>query len=209
MLYKDFPIHIVKQKKTKLVCGIGINDAYYQVSVKLDDVVLKCPIYTRWITMLQRCYDEKVHQKYPPYVGCTVDERWHSFMAFREWVLAQPEWEGLQLDKDILILGNKIYGPDTCIFVSRDINTFITNINKGVSGLPIGVRAKNGRYFANIGKNENGKRIWTSHLVDTPDEAFDLYVAKKLEMAHELVNSRNDDKLKASFVDYVKYKLGV
>ena len=59
MLYKDFPIHIVKQKKTKLVCGIGINDAYYQVSVKLDDVVLKCPIYTRWITMLQRCYDEK------------------------------------------------------------------------------------------------------------------------------------------------------
>lgn len=32
--------------------------------------------------------------------------------------------EPVELDKDIKVKGNKVYGPDTCLYVPRTINTF-------------------------------------------------------------------------------------
>lgn len=142
MLYKDFSIIQRDSFSTKLIFGIGINDADYKIQPYVDGKQVTCPIYARWRSMIQRCYQAKFHIRQPTYADCIVDERWHSLMAFRAWVLAQPEWEGLQLDKDILFLDNRVYGPDTCILIPRELNTFLTNINKSSSGLPVGVAKK-------------------------------------------------------------------
>ncbi len=83
--------------------------------------------YRKWSGMLERCYSDKYHQKKPTYKDCTVCEEWHNFQNFAKWIqdkIDSGEYqEGYHLDKDIKINGNKIYSPDTCMFVSPSINS--------------------------------------------------------------------------------------
>jgi hypothetical protein len=43
-------------KHTKLVCGVGFNDAHYLVDRYIDKVKVRCPAYSAWVNMLKRCY---------------------------------------------------------------------------------------------------------------------------------------------------------
>lgn len=88
--------------------------------------------------MLRRCYSVKYQKDFPSYSGCSVSTGWLSFSVFREWMAGQ-EWEGNQLDKDILIPGNKIYCPEACVFVPRQLNLFTTDSNATRGEFPIGV----------------------------------------------------------------------
>lgn len=154
MRYIDFPIlplSIGSYGRRKLIAGVGINDADYQTTPVVDGKQIVCPIYRKWAAIFERCYSEVFQKKHPTYIGCTVDERWHSFMAFREWVLAQPEWEGLHLDKDLLVPGNKIYGPDTCLFISSFINSSLTGLarsDKSIFGP--GIRLHGNGYVVSV-----------------------------------------------------------
>ena len=73
--------------------------------------------YATWKSMLMRCYSDKYHLKSPSYIGCSVCDEWLDFQVFAKWFSVNYE-DGKQLDKDIKIEGNKIYSPDTCLFVS-------------------------------------------------------------------------------------------
>lgn len=85
--------------------------------------------YRVWEAMLQRCYCKFVHKIRPTYVGCSVLPRWHNFQLFCEDIQKLrgfDKWSvdtKYQLDKDILIEGNKIYGPATCMFVHTKENS--------------------------------------------------------------------------------------
>ena len=131
----------------KLLYGVGINDADYVVNrgVYLEERHLngkkkwistwKCPYYTKWKSMIERCYSEKHQITNPAYKDVTVCEEWLTFSNFRKWMVSQP-WQvkegesSLHLDKDILLKGNKVYSPEACVFVSRLVNNFI-NTNRG------------------------------------------------------------------------------
>lgn len=126
----------------KLVYGIGRNDAGYPVSINgliggRNKQLWVCPFYSTWKGMMERCYSQKFQEKYPTYIGCHVVEEWHSFSNFRSWMSGQ-DYEGKQLDKDILHPGNKIYGPEFCVFVSGDLNKFMNSYGAGRGGFPIG-----------------------------------------------------------------------
>ena len=122
-------------KKRKLVWGVGINDADYVVQVseyieerlpsgrKKQKLVWFCPYYSRWSSMLERCYSKKFHERCPTYKGCTVCSEWLTFSNFREWMVTQG-WEDMELDKDLLLRGNKIYSPETCVFIQNKVNSF-------------------------------------------------------------------------------------
>lgn len=43
----------------KIVRGVGINDADYNVAVTVDGVKRYCPYYRTWSNLLSRCYSEK------------------------------------------------------------------------------------------------------------------------------------------------------
>jgi hypothetical protein len=45
----------------------------------------------------------------------------------------------MALDKDILYKGNKIYSPDTCVFVPQEINALFVKNDANRGDLPIGV----------------------------------------------------------------------
>ena len=117
-------------KRNKLVRGVGINDADYNVSRReivngKYKTIWRCPFYATWSDMLVRCYSEKYHLKQPTYKGCTVCDEWLTFSNFKAW-MEQQEWRDKQLDKDLLNEGNKVYCPEWCIFVHRKINSFVT-----------------------------------------------------------------------------------
>lgn len=96
------------------VYGVGfIGDGDY----KPKEHKKKSKFYEVWQGMLQRCYDPKMQERRPTYIGCTVCEDWHNFQNFAKW-MSDKDYAGNHLDKDILIDGNKIYSPETCIFVS-------------------------------------------------------------------------------------------
>lgn len=145
----------------KTICGVGINDADYFVDIKgeLPRVngkrkryqIFLCPYYSTWRTMITRCYSAKLHARQPNYADVRVCDEWHLFSTFRKWMVEQ-EWEGKQLDKDVLGTG-KIYSPSTCVFLPRKINNFVVGDSGTSNVYPLGSG------FVAKGKNFEGKSI--------------------------------------------------
>lgn len=143
--------------RRKLIYGVGVNDAPY--ATEPDKTVngrtinsRKCPYFVLWKAMLRRCYASSVNDN-PTYVGCTVDERWHSFMSFRTWMESQKQhtlWLEesdspvnerkikFQLDKDLLGNG-KLYSPDTCVLIPSTLNSVLSHQKDSTKNLPLGV----------------------------------------------------------------------
>jgi hypothetical protein len=123
----------VKDRLAKTVCGVGyIGDGRYTTSYRLRKP------YHVWRCMLARCYMNL--PKHKAYHGCTVVEDWHNFQNFAAWFDDNYPEEDLryELDKDILKKGNKVYGPETCIFVTKKENLSAKSKNitlmNGVTG---------------------------------------------------------------------------
>lgn len=96
--------------------------------------------------MYQRCYNEGIHKIKPCYKDCTICEEWlNDKYSFYEWVNDGNFYEidgesTVHLDKDILVKGNTIYSPETCLFVPASINSlFGGTAPKKDKGLPLGV----------------------------------------------------------------------
>ena len=164
-------------KRTKIY-GIGINDADYRTGNRAGGGLDSCPYYLAWAAVFRRCYSIKLHNKHPTYIGCTVDPEWHSFMAFRAWMIEQ-DWRGKSLDKDIIKPGNKIYGPAFCCFISKQINTMLSFSSGRKGKYPIGVYKRvSGRYGAQI--SVDGVPVSLGSF-DTPSEASAAYSIAKSE----------------------------
>lgn len=71
-----------------------------------------------------RCMDTINH---PEYEDCAVCEEWQlDKQKFLNWIFKNyytvSSGERIDLDKDILVKGNRIYSPKTCCFVPHSIN---------------------------------------------------------------------------------------
>ena len=132
------------------------------------------PAYKTWTKMLERAYCEKKQLTNPTYIGCSVAREWHCFQNFAEWYESQPfKGKGYQLDKDILVKGNKIYAPDRCRFVPEYLNKILCSNEAKRGVLPMGVAYKAGRYYSKLSKNR--KIFCISGGFETPEEAHEAY----------------------------------
>ena len=166
------------RKKTKLVYGVGINDADYNVTQTVNGKQGMCRFYMAWSSMLERCYSQQFTARWPTYIGCSVVKEWLTFSNFKSW-MEQQDWEGKQLDKDIIIPGNKVYGPENCVFVTGRINTLLTDNAAGRGRYPIGVCLKktSGKFQASIRKY--GKRHFLGYHA-TKEAASAAYITAKV-----------------------------
>ena len=150
--------------------------------------------YNKWLGMLQRCFDNKYKEKNPTYKDVTCCNRWLCFANFLEdfEILKQEyNWnkdEKLQLDKDILHKGNKMYSLENCILVPNWINNLFIKSNASRGEYPIGVR-----YHKQTKKYEaqcriNGKFIGLGYY-NTPEETFNAY---KMAKENEIKRVAND-----------------
>ena len=144
-----------------------------------------------WVSMLERCYDPKLQEKYPTYNGCIVEDNWLNFQHMCEWLdenYYEIPGEKMCLDKDILYKGNKIYSRETCIFVPQRINKLFTKRDNGRGENPIGVTLrKSGGYQAQC-NDGYGKRIYLG-TYPTKEEAFQVYKEYKEKVIKEVIDS--------------------
>ena len=178
----------VRDRSLPSVCGVGIIG---------NGITRVCGVETRdyqlWKSMLCRCYDEKYSNKYPTYKDCEVSDNFKYFPYFKDWCSKQTWFgkEGWQLDKDILVKGNKVYSEDTCCFVPKDLNSLLTHRKKDKGLYPVGVSYKPriNRYIAQIRKFKENIHLG---CFNTPDEAFNAYKEAKEDYIKEVANKWKD-----------------
>lgn len=177
-MYYDIKKGTTKNTSALTVFGVGyFGIGEYKSSV--NDKITK--VYSSWQGMLERCYCEKSLFKNPTYKGCSVDKKWHNFQVFAAWFENNynSEYEGRwDIDKDILKKGNKIYSPETCTLVPKEINGLFVKSKKRRGLYPVGVR-KNGNGFAAV-VNKHGENFYLGTF-PTPEEAFEVYKKAKEE----------------------------
>lgn len=198
-------------KPKKLVFGVGFNNADY-VTEKRETIgyvdgkqkrnqVWVCAHYRVWVDMLRRCYCEKFQQLNPTYKGCTVSNDWLTFTNFKNW-MADQDFEGKQLDKDLLFEYNKVYGPDTCVFVTPAVNSFTIDRGNDRGEWLIGACwDKQKEKFRAQCSNPFTKKQEYLGLFTTELEAHQAWQKRKLELAHELAAIQTDPRVAKALVD--------
>lgn len=166
-------------RKNILVRGVGINDANYEVATAADEGKAFCHIYITWAAMLGRVYSEYTLKNHPSYRDCSVCDEWLLFSNFRLWMICQ-DWKGKQLDKDILIPGNKKYSPETCCFVDQKLNNLLIHNQLTKSFYPAGVHFNKNRdkYIARV--RVDGVQQYLGSF-STPELAEIAYIEAKAE----------------------------
>lgn len=158
-----------RENQKKLIYGVGINDLTNAKRTKA---------YQIWMGMLTRCYNPRYHQIEPTYTECTVCMEWRYLSNFKRWFEdpANGYREGYQLDKDLLVKGNKVYSPETCCFIPQEFNKMLITQKSRRGDLPMGVCARDGKFQARFGDKHRRKHLG---LYDTAEEAFNSYKKAK------------------------------
>jgi hypothetical protein len=126
-------------------------------------------IYSIWNNMKRRCSHEHYKSEHPTYRDVYLCDEWVVFDNFYNWVLSQ-NWGGLSLDKDLLTEGNKVYSPDTCLFIDQSLNKFITLRGAMRGDHPLGVNYKKSHDAFVSQIMEGGKKVHLGVYL-TPFEA--------------------------------------
>lgn len=150
------------------VCGVG-----YGV-LRSDS---KKASFKAWHNMLNRCYSYDKVDKYITYGDCEVCDHWKNFRNFDAWYITTfPEGVDIkfELDKDMQIKGNRIYSPETCIWIPKKINQYINDVKgahsvtgyKGVSPISkTGIDVIEGKYEVRCADGK-GKRVYLGTVTD-------------------------------------------
>ena len=179
---KERQKRLEKQAYEAILCNIGY---YGCLKTEID---FKSDSYLKWRAMINRCYNDTIHKNQPTYIECTVCEEWLNYSNFKKWFETNyynVDNERMDLDKDILVKDNKVYSPETCIFVPHSINVFFSSS-----------KPKNGRKFAAIYKQNNKFFVQIKYIdklyylgnYNTIDEAFKVYKKEKEKIAKEIAN---------------------
>ena len=173
---------------SKLVCGVGVSSEgkFSRTYIGVDGK-RETKEYAFWKAMLVRCYSEKYHELSPTYIGCSVSDGFKDFQYFAEWCQFQIGFglDNYQLDKDILMKGNKEYSETSCVFIPGELNKFLTKRGSVRGKYPIGVYyiISNDLYVATCRKY--GKTEYLG-CFSTPEAAFQAYKLFKEALAKEL-----------------------
>ncbi len=99
------------------------------------------------------------------------------------------DWLGKDLDKDIVKTGNKIYSPETCIFVSHEINSLLTNCSAARGKWPQGVYLNKMANKFQVNCRVNGKIKYLGIFL-TPEEASEAYKQFKSNLIRSIAEKQ-------------------
>lgn len=174
-------------RSSALKYGVALND--------LGDSVSRTKEYTIWKSMITRCYG---NPKKSAYVDVTVCSEWLTYSSFLNWLKTQ-DWEGKELDKDLLSSNVKIYSPETCCMISKQLNLFINTATNSTGARKLG----ESRYMARVKDLFTGKSIYLGTYL-TELEAHKAWLNKKQEYALLLANKETDTRVKEVLQDITK-----
>lgn len=143
--------------------------------------------YFIWKAMLSRCYSDAYQKRYPAYVGCSVHNDWLKYSKFKTWYDSTYNIHNgmkYQLDKDILVQGNKIYSDTTCCWVTGDINKLLSY--KKINSTSMGITCYISSFRVRINDPITNKRL--SYDVSDYAAAVQLYAEKKTEIIRKVAD---------------------
>lgn len=197
----------IKSTQSSSILKGTVKDPYFknifdvgcvgETTTSLDGVVKTS--YHTWRDMIRRCYDTFTILKNPAYVGVTVCEDWLCFSNYELWydINYIPNF---QIDKDLTIIGNRVYRPEACCFLPRRLNCIIGAKSYSGKVLPTGVslHKRDGVFNA---KCWDGYRL--VHLGDfsCANDAQEAYIVYKTN----LVRSVADEYYKDGIINKVVY----
>lgn len=185
--YKEFKNGSIKNPYFRDISNVGCVG---KISTRINGIPKSS--YNLWTNMLKRCYDAKIQEKQPTYKGCSVCEEWLCFEKFDKWYnenYYEIENESMQLDKDIIAKGNKIYSPETCIFVPQSINKLFLKRNSTRGNCPIGVcYHKRDNVYESYCSVSTGVHKYLGYY-DNSNDAFNSYKIFKENRIKEIADT--------------------
>ena len=201
----------VKDPYLPSVYGIGISGTKYPITI--NGTLTK--EYEIWCNMLKRCYSDTYQKKQPTYKGCEVSNNFLYYEYFYEWCHKQIGFDNhgngnpFQLDKDLLVKGNKVYNESTCVFLPKEINSVLTKSTATSGEYLIGVCwSKTHKAFkAQVSKSKSKKE----HLgcFNTELEAFNAYKEAKEFFIKELANKWKGQIDERAYNALMKYEVSI
>lgn len=164
-----------------LVYGVGINDVYG----------VDRRIYNLWKGVLVR--SNNIYKELnPTYSDVTCCDEWLRLSSFICDISKLHGFDNClnlkwQLDKDILVKGNKLYRKDMVCFVPKDVNNLFIKRGSLRGEYPIGVNYYKplNKFRAQINIDKIKKHIG---LFDSIDQAFYAYKSEKEKHIKQVAN---------------------
>ena len=199
--FKEIPANKLSLSHRSYIFGVGINNANYLTNGRINGKKVSCPYYVVWHSMLRRCYSKILLEKRPTYIKCEVTPDWLLFSNFKNWMVKQ-DWEGKQLDKDIIKPNNTLYSPEYCVFVSSEVNNLILDSGKIRGKHPQGVvwHKRNKKFTTNL--KINGKKVHIGSFVNV-DDASNSYIIAKCKHVTEIAQTHSDERVTKGLMEHV------
>ena len=204
----------VRNPYRKSIFGVGVIGEKYPISI--NSTFLK--EYKTWAGILQRCFDSKKKIELPTYKEATICDEWLLYENFYEWLHNQENFDKWlngdkwNIDKDIIVKGNKLYSPETCCLVPGYVNIIFTKRNNYRGDYPIGVyKPKNSNKYKARCHVGTGEKDRTIGYFNTCEEAFNAYKNVKEKYIKEV--AQEEYKLgnitKACYEAMMKYEVEI
>lgn len=198
-----------RHKSRTGVCGVGYNTS--NIPTKINGK--HTPEYAMWREMLRRCYSSEFQERFPHYKGCTVDASWHDFNNFYNDLINMVGYESIgcrrsyNLDKDLLVRGNKVYSKDKCAIVPQEINKLIISRKSKRGEYPIGVHfsKSKGKFVAQV--SLNGKYNMHVGYFDDVESAFLAYKSAKELRIKEMAKKYKNKISENVFLALINYEV--
>ena len=176
---------------SKLVYGVGINDADYVVSPLIDGVRVICPIYRAWHCMVSRCYSKNYS-----FSSSVVCDEWLIFSNFKRWA-EQHQVEGRRLSKNLINGPTQLYSSENCVFISNKVSNILLTGESRRGLYPLGVSRHKNRFVARCNVNGVDKKIGRYPCIDTAHKAWQLF---KAEIIEEASYTQDDERVVAALL---------
>ncbi len=159
--------------------------------------------YDTWFNMMSRCFTSDIVEKYNTYRDCTVCNEWLNFSVFEKWCMQTfPINKKIkyELDKDLLRKSNKVYSPETCCWLPKEINQYLNNgtgkiSSSGVIGVSPHFKIPNAYEVRCADRHGKRKNLGVSYSLEEGYSRYTTFRRKELEfLATQHYNDGNIDR---------------
>jgi hypothetical protein len=158
--------------------------------------------------MLKRCYNVEYSKKDNAYMDCEVCDEWFNFQNFAKWYdenFYEIEGEKIHLDKDILIKGNKIYSPETCVFVPARINILFAKSKSKRGDYPIGVHLdkRTNKFISSCRDKTKYDYLGSFEVIEYAFQTYKIHKEKLIKQVAEDYKEKIPAKLYNAMMNYI------
>lgn len=190
-----------KKAITPVMYGVGYHGLLYTNSNEES--------YNRWHWMMNRCYSDAIHELQLQYTGCSVCKEWWNYSNYKLWydehrTSIKAFGEAFEMDKDILIKGNKVYSPETVCFVPKIINSLFTNGRENRGDYPLGVYydKEKKKYVANMSFGGKNIKLGTFATVEGAFNKYKVYKEELIKKIAEQYKGKIEDKIYQAMMNW-------